>query len=147
MRELNVIWIDDDADVIAPLVGLLEESAYRVTRLLSVMDAKERLGDIRDCDLLLLDAILPTGTERTSPNEFAGLELLKELREEHDVQVPALVLSVVDSNKIAAQLNTLSVAGYLRKPAFQSELLAAVDSILREATKSGAEPSPAPEEL
>ncbi|MGQ9595003.1 MAG: response regulator [Anaerolineae bacterium] len=126
----TIAWIEDDTDVIDPVVGLLEQEGHRILRLRSVREALDAVGLIRECDLLLLDVILPPGEPDKEYNRYAGVDLIRQLREQHGVQVPIVVLTVVVNPEILEQLRQLGVRDIVKKPVLPSKLKERVERVL-----------------
>lgn len=127
----TIAWIEDDTDIIDPVVELLEREGHRILRLRSVREALDAVGLIRECDLLLLDVILPPGEPDKEYNRYSGVELIRQLREQHGVQVPIVVLTVVTNEEVSKQLRQLGVRDIIRKPAPPSKLKEGVERVLR----------------
>jgi DNA-binding response OmpR family regulator len=125
-----IAWIDDDTDIIDPVIEPLEQDGHEIIRMRTVRGALDAVETLRTCDLILLDMIIPIGDDNEEWDYYSGASLLRKLREEHSVTTPVIAFSVVDSRKVEEQLDTLDVAQYVRKPALPSELKEAVDAVL-----------------
>lgn len=128
---MKIAWIDDDTEVIDPVIGLLVKDNHEIIRIRTVREALDSVAVLQACDAILLDMILPPGPGNEDLGEYAGLELLRKLRQEYQVEVPVVILSVVDARKIEDQLEPLRVADYLRKPALRMEVKQAVEAASR----------------
>ncbi len=127
---MKIVWIDDDTEIIDPVVEPLEQDGHEITRIRTVGEALEAVEALRSCDLILLDMIIPLGDCDEDFDYYSGVPLLRKLRENHKVTTPVIVFSVVDPKKVKGQLNSLNMAKYIRKPALPSELKDTVDAIL-----------------
>jgi CheY-like chemotaxis protein len=126
----RIAWIDDDIEIIDPVIRPLVGSGDEITRMRTVREALDSVETLRNCDLIILDVILPPGDLEEDLGNYSGVPLLLRLREEHGVATPAIVFSVVDPNRVTEKLEQLNVAGYVRKPALPSELKERVDAVL-----------------
>jgi CheY-like chemotaxis protein len=142
---MRIAWIDDDTEIIEPVIGLLIKDGHHILRLRTVRDALDRVQELQMCDAILLDMILPPGECDDELGDYAGLALLEKLRKDHEVVAPVVILSVVDPKKIRAQFESLEVARYLRKPALRSEVKEAIDSVAGHKGDRAHGSSPAPE--
>jgi DNA-binding response OmpR family regulator len=127
----KITWIEDDADVIAPLVYPLEKEGFEVMRFSSIAEAKSSLKAIAGSDLILLDMILPPGPGQDATSRYPGLDLLREWRSANVVLPPVIALTVVSNPEVLADLKALLVANIIRKPALPSELQKRVHEVLR----------------
>ncbi len=135
---MTIIWIDDDTEIIGPVVDPLEQDGHDITRIRTVGEALDAVEALRTCDLILLDMIIPPGDCSENLEGYAGISLLRMLREGHRVTTPVIVFSVTDQQKIEGELASLNVADYVRKPALPSELKKVVDAVLAAQGNSGA---------
>lgn len=132
----TIVWIEDDTDIIDPVVRPLERAGHRFLRLHSAQEALDALEEIRHADLLLLDIIFPPAN--TGPHSFdqaegfshyTGLHLLRELRQVHGVTTPVIVLTVVIRPELDTELQALDVADIIHKPVRPSELKRRVEAV------------------
>jgi CheY-like chemotaxis protein len=93
----------------------------------------EKLEEIKEADLILLDMIIPPGAAAAELNEerFLGKKLLRRFREEFDIQKPVIVLSFsADTNGFEeGEAEELKV-DCLPKPIKPAELKATVLRVL-----------------
>ena len=125
---MNIIWIDDDVDIIDAVVSRLSDHDF--TRIRTIREALRVVEDLQACDLILLDMILPPGDLEYDYGHYSGLTLLRTLREEHEITAPVVAFSVVDPDKIRDEIESLGVTSYVRKPAMPTELEKAVREAL-----------------
>ena len=132
----TIIWIEDDTDIIEPVIHPLKQAGYIIVTLHTVKEALDSIEQIRNADLILLDTLLPTGQLDTFPsgrkfNYYTGTELLEELRTVYHVtNLPVIVLSVVHREEVLQQITKLGVTEVLRKPVRPSVLKARVEEAL-----------------
>jgi CheY-like chemotaxis protein len=133
----TIVWIEDDTDIIEPVVYPLKQAGYIIMPLHTVKEALDSIEQIRNADLLLLDMLLPTGNLDRLPsgrklNYYTGKQLLEELRTTyHMTDLPVIVLSVVHREEVLEQLKKdLGVIDILRKPVRPSVLKMRVEEAL-----------------
>ncbi len=116
----RIAWIEDDVEIIGPLVEPLERSGHTILRFHSLVEAKEAIGAIQGCDLILLDMLFPTGQPDASG--YQGLELAHYFKD-HAPTVPVLVLTVVTNKQMTDAATALpNVVRILKKPVLPSTL-------------------------
>ena len=131
----TIVWIEDDTDIIDPVVRPLERAGHRFIRLRSAREALEALEEIRRADLILLDIIFPPaqvphGFDPVNGfDQYTGLHLLQELRDVHGVTTPVVVLTVVVRPELDKELQALDVADTIHKPVRPSELKRRVEAV------------------
>lgn len=129
----SIAWIEDDIDVLLPLMRPLGKQGFEILKYYSYTEALEHLDEIRECELICLDLILPPGhgAEPQPETEYLGLKLLREFRALYGLTMPILVLSVIADGPDVDQeeLRRLDAAS-LAKPVHLHELRAEVDELL-----------------
>jgi CheY-like chemotaxis protein len=117
----NVVWIEDDANIIKSVVRPLEKAGFEFNIMSSMQEALDSLEAIRGSDLILLDLILPAGIEELSREHYIGLHLLRKLKEEK-IEAPVIAFTVVSDSKTLEELKELGVSAVLQKPVLPSML-------------------------
>ena len=131
----TIVWIEDDTDIIDPVVRPLERAGHRFIRLHSAHEALDAIEEMRRADLILLDIIfppaqVPQGFDQANGfNQYTGLHLLRQLRTVHGVTTPVVVLTVVIRPELDKELETLDVADIIHKPVRPSELKRRVEAV------------------
>jgi CheY-like chemotaxis protein len=125
-----IAWIEDDVDVIYPVVRPLEKAGYQIITFRNAKEALKSVKQIRKADLILLDMLLPPGQTGEELNHYAGLSLLRELREVHKVSNRVVVFTVVTPDNLMERLRELGVADIVRKPILPSELKERIERAL-----------------
>lgn len=128
----KIAWIEDDTAIIDPVVRPLEKAGYEFMRFRSVKDALDQIEQIKECDLILLDLILPVGDAEGSFGEYPGLELLKMIRDKYSIKKPILVFSVVTNTIVQEELKRIGVQ-MVRKPVMPPDLKEKVEKMIAEA--------------
>lgn len=134
---MRIAWIDDDIEIIDPVIKPLIQDGHGITRIRTIRDALDSVETLQTCDLILMDMILPPGESDQDFGYYSGVPLLRMLREEYGVTTPVIVFSVVDPKRVEEELASLDTADYVLKPALPSELKEAVDAVLRAQHDSG----------
>lgn len=127
---MAIVWVDDDIEVIDPVIQPIIDGGYEIIRFRTINEAMTSLDDLRTADLILLDMIIPPGDDQNDVGIYSGVWILKKLRKEFDINTPVIVFSVVNPEKLKDELSGLDVAKYVRKPALPSELHKAVNEVL-----------------
>lgn len=94
INEIIVSWIEDDIDVIHGVIKPLTKQGVTFNHYYNYQDAISRIDEIRDCDLILLDAILPPGASNATGSNL-GIKLLKRFRDEYRLKMPVIIFSIV----------------------------------------------------
>jgi DNA-binding response OmpR family regulator len=123
MMRATILIVEDDSDINALLKRMLDRAGYAVVQAYSGTEAKLRI-EHEAFDLVLLDLMLPGMT---------GEELIVCIREEHELNVPIIVISAKVS--VVDKVGTL-VSGaddYITKPFDPEEVLARIQAAFRRA--------------
>ena len=138
-----IAWIEDDYIIIGAVVQPLEKAGHRVDRYRTAAEALAAVDALRRADLILFDVLIPPGDTERDLGKYVGVELMRVLRQDLAVDVPAMAFTVVSSPAIDGQLQNLGVARMLTKPILPSELKREVDDVLassRAVTSAAAPP-------
>lgn len=120
----RILWVDDDTEQIGGLVVPLEKEGFVIDVARTGVEAFRLGNHWREYNLLLVDLIFPLHDgEEPLPAElvpwtgvrYLGVEILKWLALELQVQCPVLVLSVVNNPIARFRLHHLGLAGSLTK--------------------------------
>ena len=121
MQGACVLVVDDDGDVRALVVELLERAGYSVLQAPNGREALRVLYEQRP-DLIVLDVSMP---------ELDGWATLERIRELSDV--PVVMLSALGAELEKVRALRGGADDYVTKPFGRQELLARVESVLRRA--------------
>lgn len=127
----TIVWIEDDIDIIEPVVRPLELAGYTFVKLRTIAEALNAIEVIRQADLVLLDMILPPSQIDREFGRYPGRKLLEILRKEYGIVTPVIALTVVTQPEVLEDLVKLGVADILRKPIRPSVLKQRVEEILQ----------------
>jgi DNA-binding response OmpR family regulator len=118
---VNLLLVDDDTALAAMLRELLELQGFQVATVSDGETALARIGEMPP-DLVILDVMLPG---------ISGFEVLRRLREEHDLPVVMLTARGEESERIIGLLG--GADDYLPKPFNPLELAARIQAVLKRA--------------
>ena len=119
MDKQRVLVVDDDREIVAAIVRLLEREGIEAVPAYNGREAVERLSD-GEIHLIIIDIMMP---------EMAGISATIKIRTERNIPVIMLSAKTEESDKILG----LSVGAddYVTKPFSPAELIARVKSQLR----------------
>jgi DNA-binding response OmpR family regulator len=87
MSNINILWVDDEIDLLKPHILFLEKKNYTVTTCQSGTEAIEIIED-QNFDIVFLDENMPGLT---------GLETLSEIKEKK-AHIPVVMITKVKKN-------------------------------------------------
>jgi CheY-like chemotaxis protein len=133
----TILVVDDDPDIVESLTLVLESESYQVAAAFNADEALEKVEALRP-DLILLDVMMPEGTE--------GFQFVWKLRNEYPQELahtPIVVLTSIhdttplrfypqQSDGTYEPGEYLPVQGFIDKPADPPELLKRVAQVLAE---------------
>jgi DNA-binding response OmpR family regulator len=128
----TIAWIEDDTDIIDPVVRPLELAGYHVRRYRTASEALDAGAEIAAADLILLDMIQRPGQLDVPMGRYPGIEVLSRLQNSYHLTQPIIVLTVVRNEELAPELERLGVHTIVHKPVLPSRLKAHVESALNE---------------
>jgi DNA-binding response OmpR family regulator len=119
MKQDCILVIEDQEDLAAIYETILEAEGYGVRKTHS---GEEGVAEFRahGADLVLLDMTLP---------EMNGTQVLREIRQ-LDPNVPFVILTGVDDERLREQCSSMGVHGYLTKPPDFDTLIATIRAAL-----------------
>jgi len=126
----TIVWIEDDIDIIGPVVRPLERAGYQIVRLRTAKEVFENIKVLHDADLILLDMLLPDAGSGLEMGRYTGLDIYRELKQNHALSTPVVALTVVAREEVRKNLRDLGVADIIRKPVRPSELKERIEQIL-----------------
>ena len=126
----TIAWIEDDVEIIGPVIRPLERAGYKIIRLRTVEEVFDHIQELQNADLILLDMILPHGKYEGEMSRYTGLNIFEELREKYQVTTPIVALTVVAREEVRQKLHEMGVTDIIRKPVRPSELKERIDQIL-----------------
>ena len=140
----KILIVEDDPDTVEAMTLVLEKDGYEVR---SAPNAEEGLAQVKAerPDLVLLDVMMPAGTE--------GFHFVWKLRKDEDEEcrdIPIIVLTAIhessptklypdQSDGTYGEYEYLPVQGFFDKPADMTKLLTEVKRLLSGAEKAAKE--------
>lgn len=115
----QVLWVDDEIEMLAPHFVFLKERGYDVTKAHSGDDALELVSKHR-FDLVLLDEQMPG---------MDGLSTLEEIKK-RDPNLPVVMVTKSEEEHIMDQAIGQKIDDYLTKPVNPSQILSVIKRLL-----------------
>ncbi|WP_339873953.1 bifunctional response regulator/alkaline phosphatase family protein [Olleya marilimosa] len=112
MNNINILWVDDEIDLLKPHIIFLEQKNYNVTTCNSGTEALEIL-DEKKFDIVFLDENMPG---------LSGLETLNEIKEKQDT-LPVVMITKSEEEYIMEEAIGNKIADYLIKPVNPNQIL------------------------
>src|SRR5690554_7890561 len=112
MKDIKVLWVDDEIDMLKPHIIFLENKNYSVMTAQSGMEALE-LIKCDSFDIVFLDENMPGLT---------GLETLSEIKEIR-ATVPIVMITKSEEEYIMEEAIGSKIADYLIKPVNPNQIL------------------------
>ena len=112
MNNINILWVDDEIDLLKPHILFLEERNYNVTTCLSGTEAIEIIEE-QNFDIVFLDENMPGLT---------GLETLSEIKEKQS-NLPIVMITKSEEEYIMEEAIGSKIADYLIKPVNPHQIL------------------------
>ncbi len=115
MDRINILWADDEIDLLKPHILFLEEKGYRVIPVTSGSEALDELAG-GDIDLVFLDENMPG---------LSGLATLTEIKSRFP-QVPVIMITKSEEEHIMDEALGGKISDYLIKPVNPNQILLSV---------------------
>jgi CheY-like chemotaxis protein len=126
-----IVWIDDNYHVIEPVILPLKKMGYNFINYATAHEVEENINELRKADVIILDLLLPTGTDE-SDEEYGGIPLLARLKTKHKIKVPIIVFTVVTKIEKLENIRKSGVAAILHKPIDPQDLKERVEEVLNQ---------------
>ncbi|MGM5471404.1 PglZ domain-containing protein [Flavobacteriaceae bacterium LMO-SS05] len=112
MNNINILWVDDEIDLLKPHILFLEQKQYKVTTCQSGTEALEMIDDV-NFDIVFLDENMPGLT---------GLETLNEIKERR-ANLPIVMITKSEEEYLMEEAIGSKIADYLIKPVNPNQIL------------------------
>ncbi len=109
---INILWVDDEIDLLKPHILFLEQKQYKVTTCQSGTEALEIIN-ATNFDIVFLDENMPGLT---------GLETLNEIKERR-ANLPVVMITKSEEEYIMEEAIGNKIADYLIKPVNPNQIL------------------------
>ncbi len=115
MDNIQILWVDDEIDLLKPHVMFLEEKNYKVDTINNGDEALEMVDEKR-YDLIFLDENMPG---------MDGLETLKNIKEKHS-GIPVVMITKNEEESIMDDAIGSQISDYLLKPVNPKQILLSI---------------------
>lgn len=119
MRDIQILWVDDEIDLLKPHILFLEKKQYKVTTCSNGTDAVDII-DEEDFDIVFLDENMPG---------LSGLETLTEIKEKRP-NLPVIMITKSEEEFIMEEAIGSKIADFLIKPVNPNQILLSLKKIL-----------------
>jgi DNA-binding response OmpR family regulator len=114
-EKINILWVDDEIDLLKPHIIFLEEKGYRLTTANNGSLAID-LVDEKHFDLVFLDENMPGLT---------GLETLVQIKNKHQ-NLPIVMITKSEEESIMEEAIGSKISDYLIKPVNPNQILLSI---------------------
>ena len=115
----NILWADDEIDLLKPHILFLKNKGYEVEKVTNGIDAVE-LVKARKFDVIFLDENMPG---------ISGLETLAQIKQINP-DVPVIMITKSEEEHIMEDAIGNQIADYLIKPVNSNQILMSLKRIL-----------------
>ena len=112
MNDINILWVDDEIDLLKPHILFLEQKNFNVTTCQSGTEALEAIEN-DSYDVVFLDENMPGLT---------GIETLSEIKEKK-ATIPVIMITKSEEEYIMEEAIGSKIADYLIKPVNPNQIL------------------------
>jgi CheY-like chemotaxis protein len=112
MTTIQILWVDDEIDLLKPHILFLERKNYEVTRCTNGADAID-LVDEKNFDVVFLDENMPG---------LSGLATLSEIKQKQP-NLPIVMITKSEEEYIMEEAIGSKIADYLIKPVNPNQIL------------------------
>lgn len=121
-EKAKILIVEDERIVAADLKATLEKKGYDVPDIISRGEDVFQAAQTHNPDLLLMDIKLE--------GEMDGIQAVREIKD--NLNIPIIYLSALRDDSTRQRAQKTNPFGFLYKPIQDNELLAAVETALRE---------------
>lgn len=112
MRKINVLWTDDEIEILQPHIIFLEEKGYNIETCTNGIDTIGLVKD-NDYDIILLDEHMPG---------MSGIDTLKQIKQLKP-DIPVIMITKSEEEDIMEDAIGSQIADYLIKPVKPNQIL------------------------
>lgn len=112
MSDIQILWVDDEIDLLKPHIIFLEKKNYAVTTATNGADAIDLVGE-KKFDIVFLDENMPGIT---------GLETLAQIKQKQ-ANLPVVMITKSEEEYIMEEAIGSKIADYLIKPVNPNQIL------------------------
>ncbi|MFH1004021.1 MAG: bifunctional response regulator/alkaline phosphatase family protein [Bacteroidota bacterium] len=119
MNKINILWADDEIDLLRPHILFLKEKGYEVKTTKSGDEAIKMIAQ-ENFDIVFLDENMPG---------LSGIETLNRIKS-HDADLPVVMITKSEEEQIMEDAIGSKIADYLIKPVNPNQILLSLKKIL-----------------
>jgi DNA-binding response OmpR family regulator len=119
MQRYNILWADDEIDLLKPHILFLSKKGYDITPVNSGADALEKCSE-QSYDLIFLDENMPG---------MSGLEVLSQIKTIRP-HVPVVMITKSEEETIMEEAIGSKIDDYLIKPVNPNQILLSIKKLL-----------------
>ena len=112
MSRIQILWVDDEIELLKPHILFLERKNYKVTSCTNGTDAIDMV-DNENFDIVFLDENMPG---------LSGLDTLTEIKQKQ-ANLPIVMITKSEEEYIIEEAIGSKIADYLIKPVNPSQIL------------------------
>jgi CheY-like chemotaxis protein len=120
MQKYQILWADDEIDLLKPHIIFLNNKGYEVTTVTNGIDALEQSNG-KNFDIIFLDENMPG---------LSGLETLVKIKEIKPL-VPVVMITKNEEEHIMEEAIGSKIADYLIKPINPNQILMSIKKLLQ----------------
>ncbi len=120
MDKINILWADDEIDLLKPQLLFLEKKGYEVITVTNGYDAIEEIEENNSIDVVFLDESMPGIT---------GLETLSKIK---DIlpNIPVVMITKNEEENVMEEALGAQISDYLIKPVNPNQILLTLRRII-----------------
>ena len=119
MRKIQILWADDEIELLKPHIIFLENKGYEITTVISAQDAIDECKQ-KHFDVVILDENMPG---------LSGLECLLEIKKENP-SLPVIMITKSEEEDIMEQAIGHKISDYLIKPVNPLQILMSLKKVV-----------------
>ncbi|MGB3547537.1 MAG: response regulator, partial [Saprospiraceae bacterium] len=116
---INVLWADDEIDLLKPQLLFLKQKGYLVTTVTNGYDALEEVKE-KNFDVVFLDESMPGLT---------GLETLSKIKDDYPA-LPVVMITKNEAEHVMEEAIGSQISDYLIKPVNPNQILLSLKKII-----------------
>lgn len=120
MKQMKLLWVDDEIDLLKPFILFLEERNYIVDTCNNGEDAIEKVVENK-YDMVIMDEMMPG---------MDGLTTLKEIKRINSA-IPIIMVTKSEEEGLMNKAIASQISDYLIKPINPSQIIMAIKKIFQ----------------
>ena len=120
MNNINILWADDEIDVLKPQIIFLEHKGYTVVPVTNGTDAVNYCRQHSDVDVVFLDESMPG---------MSGLDALTAIKNERP-GLPVVMITKNEAEDLMEEAIGAQITDYLIKPVKPNQILLTLKKLL-----------------